>query len=127
MKELFRVSRKYLIIQSATTPLGFRIVPRKMEEVKKELYSKPFGGALWRISSIGLIRLVKSASPKAKILRIVSAPFMFPAVLFHLLRRVRNNRKLLDIQIKIDNFVSERRILNLLCGFTTILVKKTQI
>jgi len=121
INELYRVSRKYIIIQSATSLRNFgRITPRDYSSIKEEFRTKPFAGALWSISSVGLIRTLPQ---NIKILRVIGHRFVLNDALFKI-KHLRNSGIALKIAKYIDDFAPERKVLNLLGYFITILLEK---
>jgi ubiquinone/menaquinone biosynthesis C-methylase UbiE len=124
VNELFRVSRKYIIIQSATNLRNFgRITPRDYSSIKEEFHTKPFAGAVWSISSAGLIRTLPQ---NIKILRVIGHPFVLTGLLLKI-RYLRNSNITLKIAKYIDDFYLRKESFKLAWTFYNDSVKKGEI
>ncbi|MFZ8789906.1 MAG: class I SAM-dependent methyltransferase [Acidilobaceae archaeon] len=128
LKEAFRVSRKYVIVQSGTplrTLRNFgRVMPRDYSSIKRDFRTDPFGGAFWLFSSLGLIRLIRASTPNVRILRVIGIPSILTALPFNIVGYLRKSVTAVKIAMIIDHLVMERRVLNLMGSFTTILAEK---
>ena len=133
--EIFRVSRKYVIVQSATSsgimsPLRFvslRWFRRHHESVRAEFSSAPFEGALWYVSSRLLTHLNRYAGQNyscSKVIGHFSALIEF----LHLLLPFKGNDRLLKSFVrladKVDSYLGENRLGRYLGVFTTVLFEK---
>jgi SAM-dependent methyltransferase len=128
LKEAFRVSRKYVIVQSRThlrTLRSFgRVMPRDYSSIKRDFRTNPFGGAFWLFSSLGLIRLIRASTPNVRILRVIGIPSILTALPFNIVGYLRKSVTAVKIAMIIDHLVMERRVFNLMGSFTTILAEK---
>jgi ubiquinone/menaquinone biosynthesis C-methylase UbiE len=133
-REIFRVSRKYVIVQSSTSsgimsPLRFvslRWFPRHHESVRTEFSSAPFEGGLWYISSRLLTKLNRYAGQNYRCSKVIGH-FSALVAFMHLLLPFKNEH-LLNSSIKwadrLDSFLAERRLGKYLGLFTTVLFEK---
>jgi ubiquinone/menaquinone biosynthesis C-methylase UbiE len=133
--EIFRVSRKYVIVQSATSsgimsPLRFvslRWFRRRHESVRGEFSSAPFNGALWCISSRLLTKLNRYAGQNYRCSKVIGH---FSALIefLHLLLPFKGNERLLKSFVrladKVDSYLGEKRLGKYLGVFTTVLFEK---
>jgi SAM-dependent methyltransferase len=128
LKEAFRVSRKYVIVQSRTHLRTLRsfggVMPRDYSSVKRDFRTTPYGGAFWLFSSLGLIRLIRASTPNVRILRVIGIPSILTALPFNIVGYLRKSVTAVKIAMIIDHLVMERRVLNLMGSFTTILAEK---
>jgi SAM-dependent methyltransferase len=127
LREAFRVSRKYVIVQSRThlnlRSFG-RVMPRDYSSIKRDFRTNPFGGAFWIFSSLDLIRLIRASTPNVRILRVIGIPFILTDLPFNIVGYLRKSVTAVKIAMIIDHLVMERRVFNLMGLFTTILAEK---
>lgn len=130
ISELFRVSKKYVIIQSATDPrkiFSSEIIQRDYSKIKKDFMLNPFDGELWFISSRALIRFNRHSDKDFKCSKIIGHFQLFIALAYRAIP-FKNNEKILRKFIwiieKIDNSLSTNRFFYHLGIFTTVLFKR---
>lgn len=135
VKEIFRVSRKRVVIQSGTgggkmylLRLAFsRWFRRRHERVRTEFSSAPFEGALWYIPSRLLIRLNSYVPQDYRCTRVIGH-FSSCVWLGHFLLPFKGSKRLLSTFIrsadKIDDFLAQRILGKYLGLFTTVLFEK---
>lgn len=130
ISELFRVSNKYVIIQSATDPrkmFSSEIIQRDQSKVKEDYSMNPFDGELWFVPPKALIRSNRYTDKDYKCLKIIGHFQAFIALLYRAIPFKNNEnllRKFIWIFEKIDNYLSSKIFFNNFGLFTTILFKK---
>ena len=134
-KEMFRVSREHVIVQSGTSggklfPFGLvlpRWFPRSRARVRAEFSSNPFEGALWHVPSRLLAKLNRYDGRDYRCLRVISH-FSILTWFLHRVFLFKSNERLLKSLVKladkIDHLLAETWPGKYLGVFTTVLFEK---
>jgi hypothetical protein len=99
-------------------------MPKYYSYIKKDFCTNPFRSALWYISSSGLIRLFNASIPNVRILNVIDIPFILKDLLFNIIGYLRKKWCYCEYCDVNRLFRHEKRGLNLLGLFTTILAER---
>jgi 2-polyprenyl-3-methyl-5-hydroxy-6-metoxy-1,4-benzoquinol methylase len=129
VKELFRVSKKYVVLQSATEPrrmLSSRLVKRPREIVERELQSSLSAGSFWYIPSKALVNMTEydDRYKCSKVIGHFSVLVAVPYRLLHVKGHGVLERGFVKLAKNLDNILTEIPLLNRMGFFTTVLFEK---